>query len=93
MHLMPSNRNGENPLWELGEPSWDEIYTCWRIFRNTVSLYHLLQPAYYEGLIRALIDIWRHEGYMLDGRSGNYNGLTQGWSDADNILVDAYVRD
>lgn len=43
-------------------------------------------------MIRGLIDIWRHEGYMPDGRSGNYNGIVQGGSDADNILADAYVK-
>lgn len=78
MHLMPSDRTGENPLWESDEPSFDDFYTAWDIFRCTVSLYHLLQPDYYEGMIRSLIDIWRFEGFMPDGRSGNYNGLTQG---------------
>lgn len=92
MHLMPSDRSGENPLWDSGEPSFDDFYTAWDIFRCTVSLYHLLQPSYYEGMIRSLIDIWRYEGYMPDGRSGNYNGLTQGGSNADNILADAYVK-
>ncbi|KAK5096204.1 hypothetical protein LTS08_007810 [Lithohypha guttulata] len=92
MHLMPSDRTGENPLWVSSEPSFDDIYTAWDIFRCTVTLYQLLQPDYYEGMIRSLIDIWRHEGYMPDGRSGNYNGLTQGGSNADNILADAYVR-
>lgn len=92
MHLMPSDRSGENPLWDSDEPSWDDFYTAWDIFRCTTTLYHILQPAYYEGMIRALIDIWRFEGYMPDGRSGNYNGMVQGGSNADNILADAYVR-
>jgi putative alpha-1,2-mannosidase len=70
----------------------DDFYTLWDIFRNTVSLYHLIQPSYYEGMIRSLIDIWRFEGFMPDGRSGNYNGLVQGGSNADNVLADAYVK-
>lgn len=57
-----------------------------------MSLYHLIQPEAYEGQIRSLIDIWRHEGYMPDGRSGNFNGLVQGGSNADNVLADAYVK-
>jgi putative alpha-1,2-mannosidase len=92
MHLMPSDRTGENPLWQSDEPSWDDFYTAWDIFRCTTTLYHIIQPEYYEGMIRALIDIWRYEGYMPDGRSGNYNGMVQGGSNADNILADAYVR-
>lgn len=92
MHLMPSDRTGENPLWESGEPYWDDFYTMWDIFRCTVSLYHLIQPEYYTSMIRAIIDIWRWEGFMPDGRSGNYNGLTQGGSNADNVLADAYTK-
>ncbi|KAK2602299.1 hypothetical protein N8I77_008846 [Diaporthe amygdali] len=92
MHLMPSDRTGENPLWQSDEPYWDDFYTMWDIFRCTVSLYHLIQPARYLSMIRALIDIWRFEGFLPDGRSGNYNGLTQGGSNADNVLADAYVK-
>ncbi|KAF2759095.1 hypothetical protein EJ05DRAFT_531420 [Pseudovirgaria hyperparasitica] len=92
MHLIPSERVGENPLWESAEPYWDDIYTMWDLFRNQASLYHLIQPRYYESLIRAVIDMWRFEGFLPDGRSGNYNGLVQGGSNADNVLADAYVK-
>lgn len=53
---------------------------------------HVLQPTAYEEQIRSLIDIWRHDGYLPDARSSNYNGRTQGGSNADNILADAYVK-
>ncbi|KAI8931791.1 hypothetical protein NX059_011428 [Plenodomus lindquistii] len=92
MHLIPSERIGENPLWESDEPSWDDFYTMWDLFRNQVSLWHLIQPAYYESMIRSLIDMFKHEGYLPDGRSGNYNGLVQGGSNVDNVLADAYVK-
>lgn len=52
----------------------------------------VLQPTAYEEQIRSLIDIWRHDGYLPDARSSNYNGRTQGGSNADNILADAYVK-
>lgn len=90
-HLMPSDRRGENPLSDA-EDAWDDYYCAWDIFRCTTSLYHILQPEYYQSMIRGLIDIWKYDGYMPDGRSGNYNGLVQGGSDADNILADAYVK-
>ncbi|KAI2838417.1 CAZyme family GH92 [Aspergillus niger] len=92
IHLMPSDRTGENPLWQSDEPFWDDFYTLWDIFRCTVSFYHVYQPTYYESMIRGLIDIWRHQGFLPDGRSGNWNGLVQGGSDADNMLADAYVK-
>lgn len=91
MHLMPSDRSGENALWESND-YWDDFYTLWDIFRCTVSLYNLIQPTYYQSMVRALIEIWKYEGYMPDGRSGNYNGIVQGGSNADNVLADAYVK-
>lgn len=27
VHLMPSDRSGENPLWDSEEPYWDDFYT------------------------------------------------------------------
>lgn len=53
---------------------------------------HILMPDRYEEYIRSLIDIWRKDGYMPDGRSSNFNGRTQGGSNADNVLADAYVK-
>ena len=92
MHLLPSNRTGENPLWESNEPSYDDFFTLWDLFRCSTPLWHVLQPTAYEEIIRSLIDIWRHVGFMPDARSSNFNGKTQGGSNADNVLADAYVK-
>jgi putative alpha-1,2-mannosidase len=51
-----------------------------------------LNPVAYETIIRGLIDIWRHEGWLPDARSSNFNGATQGGSNADNVLAEAYVK-
>ncbi|QSZ33934.1 hypothetical protein DSL72_005513 [Monilinia vaccinii-corymbosi] len=92
MHLLPSNRTGENPLWTSSEPYYDDTFTTWDLFRCTFSLLHILQPVAYEEYIRSLIDIFRFEGYMPDARSSNFNGATQGGSNSDNVLADAYVK-
>ncbi|QGA21677.1 hypothetical protein EYB26_009388 [Talaromyces marneffei] len=84
MHLMSSDRTGENPLWISDEPFWDDFYTLFST--------HVLQPPYYESMIRGLIEIYKHQGYLPDGRSGNWNGLVQGGSNGDNVLADAYVK-
>ncbi|CAL3968264.1 unnamed protein product [Diplocarpon coronariae] len=41
--------------------------------------------------IRSMIEIWRFDGHLPAGRSSNYNGRSQGRSNADNVLADAYV--
>jgi putative alpha-1,2-mannosidase len=73
-HLMPSDRTGENPFWQSDEPYYDDFYTIWDTFRCLHSLYTLIVPERQEGIIRAMIDIWRHERFMPDGRSHNFNG-------------------
>ena len=30
-HLLPTNKTGENPLWESDEPYYDDIFTFWDI--------------------------------------------------------------
>jgi predicted alpha-1,2-mannosidase len=92
MHLLPSNRTGENPLWNSTEPYYDDTFTTWDLFRCTFALLHIFQPTMYEEYIRSLIDIFRFEGYMPDARSSNFNGATQGGSNSDNVLADAYVK-
>ncbi|KAI9374144.1 glycosyl hydrolase family 92-domain-containing protein [Aspergillus egyptiacus] len=92
MHLIPTNQTGENPHWESDEPYYQDIFTFWDTFRCSTALMHILQPISYEEQIRSLIDIWRFDGYLPDARSSNYNGRTQGGSNADNVLADAYVK-
>jgi len=92
MNLLPTNQTGENPGWKSSEPYYSDIFTLWDTFRCSTALMHVLQPVAYEEYIRSMIDIWRHDGYLPDGRSSNYNGRTQGGSNADNVLADAYVK-
>ncbi|PVH86069.1 glycoside hydrolase family 92 protein [Cadophora sp. DSE1049] len=92
MHLIPSNRTGENPLWSSDEPYFDDTFTLWDLFRCTISLWHVLQPEFLEQYLRSFIDIFRFEGYTGGARSSNYNGAVQGGTSVDNILTDAYVK-
>lgn len=92
MNLLPTNKTGENPSWKSSEPYYDDIFTFWDTFRCSTSLMHAIQPVAYEEFIRSLIDIWRFEGYLPDARSSNWNGRSQGGSNADNVLADAFVK-
>jgi predicted alpha-1,2-mannosidase len=66
--------------------------TIWDTFRCWFSLQLLIKPSVAAGLVNTLISVWKHEKFMPDGRSSNYNGRVQGGSNADNILADAYVK-
>lgn len=90
--LMPSDRTSENPGWQSHEPYYDDYYTIWDTFRTTNPLLTLIQPNREVDIVRSAIDIYRHDGYMPDGRSGNDNGRTQGGSNAEILIADAFVK-
>jgi predicted alpha-1,2-mannosidase len=90
--LMPTDRTGENPLWSSSEPYYDDYYAIWDIFRTSGPLLALIAPERQTAIVRALVDLYRHEGWLPDARSGNYNGRTQGGSNAEFMLTDAYLK-
>jgi len=90
--LMPVDRTNENPLWENGTPYYDDFYAIWDTFRSSHPLITLINESRQVNIINALLQIYRHDGYLPDSRSGNCNGRTQGGSNADVLLADAYVK-
>jgi len=90
--LMPTDRTGENPGWQSNEPYYDDYYCIWDTFRSSSPLLTLISPDRQRDIIRSLVDIYRHTGYMPDARSGNDNGRTQGGSNANVVVADAYVK-
>lgn len=90
--LMPTDRTGENPGWKSSEPYYDDYYTIWDTFRSSSPLLTLISPDRQRDIIRSLIDIYRHEGWMPDGRSGNVTGRTQGGSNSNVVIADAFVK-
>ncbi len=90
--LMPTDRTGENPLWQSSEPYYDDYYAIWDIFRSSAPLLTLIAPQRETDIVRSLINIYEHDGWLPDARSGNYNGRTQGGSNAEFMLTDAYVK-
>ncbi|HEV2576282.1 MAG TPA: GH92 family glycosyl hydrolase [Acidobacteriaceae bacterium] len=90
--LMPTDRTGENPNWQSSEPYYDDYYAIWDTYRSSAPLLTLIAPERERDLIRSLIDIYRHIGYMPDARSGNDNGRTQGGSNANVMVADAFAK-
>ena len=90
--LMPADRTGENPGWQSTEPYYDDYYAVWDTYRSSSPLLTLIAPDRERDLVRSLVDIYRHTGYMPDARSGNDNGRTQGGSNANVVVADAWVK-
>ncbi len=89
--LMPVDRTGENPKW-TDTPYYDDYYAIWDTYRTSSPLLTLIAPDRQRDIIRSLLNIYRREGYMPDARSGDCNGRTQGGSNADVVIADAYVK-
>ena len=90
--LSPQDYTGENPLWESSEPYYDSFYCIWDSFRSIHPFILLVDPHSQTQMVRSLIDIYRHEGWLPDCRMSLCKGFTQGGSNADVVLVDSYLK-
>ena len=89
--LMPVCKTGENPKW-TESPYYDDYYAIWDTYRTTSPLLTLLWPERQIDIVNSLLNIYRREGYLPDARSGDCNGRTQGGSNADVVIADAFVK-
>ena len=91
--IMPTDRTGENPGWtDKGVPYYDDYYAIWDTYRSSTPLITLIDPDRERDIVNSLINIWKRDGYMPDARSGNSNGRTQGGSNAEIVVADAFVK-
>lgn len=89
--LMPVDKTGENPGgW--GGPYYDDYYAIWDTYRTSFPLLMEYYPDRAVDMINALLGIYSHEGYMPDARSGDSNGRTQGGSNAEVVIAEAFAR-
>lgn len=89
--LMPVNRTGENPSW-TETPYYDDYYAIWDTYRTSTPLITLLDEQREVDIVNSLLNIYKREGYLPDARSGNCNGRTQGGSNAEVVIADAFVK-
>ena len=89
--LMPVDRTGE---WAPAgdEVYYDDYYALWDTYRTSLPLITLLDPARELDIVNALLTIYRHDGFLPDARSGNSNGRTQGGSNAEIVLANAFAK-
>ncbi|KAL4905945.1 hypothetical protein BDW74DRAFT_167579 [Aspergillus multicolor] len=88
----PQDYTGENPLWRSAEPYFDSFYCLWDSFRSQIPFLTIVDPPAVTRMIRSLIDTQRHLGWLPDCRMSLCKGYTQGGSNADVVLADAYVK-
>ena len=90
--ISPQDYTNENPLWNSTEPYFDSFYCIWDSFRAQHPFLTIVDPTEQSRMVRALIDIYVHEGKLPDCRMSFCSGLTQGGSNADVVLADAMIK-
>ena len=104
--LMPVDKTGEypratstatSPLTLAHESGgevvyYDDYYAIWDTYRTSSPLLTLLSPDRQTAIVNSLLNIYALEGYMPDARSGDCNGRTQGGSNAEVVVADAFAK-
>ncbi|MEA2426443.1 MAG: hypothetical protein QOF37_71 [Thermoleophilaceae bacterium] len=91
-NVMPHDLSGDNAWWRSREPHYEDFFTLWDTFRTVNPLLALVEPKRESGLVRSLVDTYRHTGWLPDGRVAGNTGLTQVGSSADVVIADAAVK-
>ena len=89
--LMPVDKSGENPHFSATH-YYDDYYAIWDTYRTSMPLLTLIDEDRQRDMVNSLLNIYKHDGYMPDARSGNWNGRTQGGSNAEIVIADAYAK-
>ncbi|KAL5394426.1 hypothetical protein PMIN06_006123 [Paraphaeosphaeria minitans] len=90
--ISPQDYTDENPHWTSPEPYFDSFYCLWDMWRVQLPFLTIMDPLQQSRIVRSLLDIYKHRGWLPDCSMSTCKGWTQGGSDADNVLVDAYVK-
>lgn len=90
--MSPQNYTGENPLWQSAAPYFDSFYCIWDSFRSDFPFLTLVDPQTLTQMLESLLDTYVHLGWLPDCRMQFCKGYSQGGSNADVVLADAYVK-
>lgn len=92
LQVNPQNYTGENPNWQTDGPYFDSFYCLWDSFRSQLPFLTINDPQALYQMIESLIDTAKHEGWYPDCHMSTCKGYTQGGSNADVVITDAFVK-
>ncbi|KAI0672078.1 glycoside hydrolase family 92 protein [Trametes maxima] len=91
-HLSPADYTGENPLWNSTEPYYDSFYCNWDTYRTLYSFMALHDPSTFARIVRGMINIQQHEGWLPECRGATAKHYIQGGSNGDPIVAEFFVK-
>ncbi|WP_194768596.1 GH92 family glycosyl hydrolase [Tamlana sp. I1] len=90
--LQPTDYTGENPKWISNKPYYGDYFAIWDTYRATHPFITLLKPSLQADMVESLIDMYRFDNYMPDARGSHSTGRTQGGSNSDMLIADAFAK-
>ncbi|KAJ8474821.1 hypothetical protein ONZ51_g6967 [Trametes cubensis] len=91
-HISPADYTGENPRWNSTEPYYDSFYCNWDTYRTLYSLMALHDPARFAQIVRGMLNIQQHEGWLPECRGATAKHYIQGGSNGDPIVAEFFVK-
>ncbi|KAF8652642.1 hypothetical protein AX16_004274 [Volvariella volvacea WC 439] len=91
-HISPADYSGENPKGNSTEPYFDSFYCNWDTYRTLYPLMSLHDPFTFANIVRGMIDIQKHEGWLPECRGATAQHYIQGGSNGDPIVSEYFVK-
>jgi predicted alpha-1,2-mannosidase len=92
VHIGIKDITGEDPASPAAGPHYTDYFAIWDTFRTVHPLLTLLQPQRQRDMVNSLIATSRRLGWTFDGLLAHSPGLTQGGTNADVLVADAFVK-
>lgn len=90
--ISPQNYTGANPLFSSSEIYFDSYYCTWDSFRTAFPFLAIFDPTALSEMLTSFLNIYKLEGWLPDCRMQLCKGFSQGGSNGDNVIADAYVK-
>jgi predicted alpha-1,2-mannosidase len=90
--MMPRDLSGDNPLWKSSEPHFWDFYTFWDTYRTLNPLLTVIDPEKESQIVRCLLDVYQHKGWLPDAFTAGDYGTIQGGSNADVVVAEAIIK-
>ncbi|KAI0260073.1 glycoside hydrolase family 92 protein [Gloeopeniophorella convolvens] len=91
-HISPADYTGENPNWSSSEPYYDSFYCNWDTYRTLYPLMAMHNPERFALIVRGMINIQQHEGWLPECRGATQQQFIQGGSNGDPIVSEFFVK-
>jgi predicted alpha-1,2-mannosidase len=82
----------ENPFWESGVRQFTDFYALWDSVRNTNSLLMWIEEGLARDILRALLDIGEHVGYIPDAHIALQSAFMQSGGSAPILFREAACK-